>query len=273
MNPDTEVSLNAFSQPFPETLERIERWKSDPDVLGVVWVGSKSRGHGDTKSDDDLEVLLTDAAHQKLAPEQCLEALIEGEGDARRIVWDAQLVARSEIAAKASSTADLDHWPYERAPILFDRDGKTAQVVAATGAMAPDFRKARLTHAWLDAWVGNRRAMKTVTRNQQVAVRALLSRACRAATRVVFALESRWVPLDHWLDKELATLRDESQAVPALIEAWQANDPAKVEACLQKLAPALDRESVPTKLEGIRDLFAQVVHPSRAEERRIHTVV
>jgi len=39
---------------FPRTLERIAHWKADPEVLGVVWVGSKSRGYGGAKSDDDL---------------------------------------------------------------------------------------------------------------------------------------------------------------------------------------------------------------------------
>ena len=259
--------------PFPETLERIERWIADPDVLGVVWVGSKSLGYGDERSDDDLEVLLTDAAYGKLAPEQCLEAHIEGEGDGRRIVWDAQLVARSEIEAKARSTADLDHWPYQRAPVLFDRDGGTARAVAAAGAMAPGFRHARLTHATLDAWVAARRGKKTESRGQRTAVRALMGRACRALTRIVFALEGRWVPLDHWLDAELASLTDASGAVPAVREAWSGNDPATIDRALALLAPALAREDVPTEIEAIRDLFAQVVHPSRARERAIHAVI
>jgi predicted nucleotidyltransferase len=44
---------------FPETAARVEAWAADPDVLGVLLVGSKARGHEDNRSDDDLEVLLT----------------------------------------------------------------------------------------------------------------------------------------------------------------------------------------------------------------------
>ena len=53
---------------FPATAARLEEWKAQPGVLGVVLVGSKSRGHNDELSDDDLEVLLTDEAFAQLAP-------------------------------------------------------------------------------------------------------------------------------------------------------------------------------------------------------------
>ena len=43
---------------FPQTAARLSQWQSQPDVLGVLLVGSKSRGHADELSDDDLEVLL-----------------------------------------------------------------------------------------------------------------------------------------------------------------------------------------------------------------------
>ena len=36
-------------------------------VLGIVWVGSRTLGHADALSDDDLEVLLTDAEIEGVA--------------------------------------------------------------------------------------------------------------------------------------------------------------------------------------------------------------
>jgi predicted nucleotidyltransferase len=56
---------------FPETAARVEAWAADPDVLGVLLVGSKARGHEDSRSDDDLEVLLTEAAFARIAPADC----------------------------------------------------------------------------------------------------------------------------------------------------------------------------------------------------------
>ncbi len=48
---------------FPATSARLDQCQAQPEVLGVVFlVGSKSRGHADELSDEDLEVLLTDEA-------------------------------------------------------------------------------------------------------------------------------------------------------------------------------------------------------------------
>jgi hypothetical protein len=89
---------------FPETVARVETWAADPEVLGVLLVGSKSRGHTDARSDDDLEVLLSRAAFARLKPTECHALLIEGEGAARRVVYDAQLTSLGDLEGKLSRT-------------------------------------------------------------------------------------------------------------------------------------------------------------------------
>ena len=100
---------------FPETAARVEAWAADPGVLGVLLVGSKSRGHEDARSDDDLEVLLSRKAFARLAPTECHTLLVHGEGPARWIVYDALLTTLADLERKRDSPFDLDHWPYERA--------------------------------------------------------------------------------------------------------------------------------------------------------------
>ena len=168
---------------FPATEARVAEWAAQPDVLGVLLVGSLSRGHADYLSDDDLEVLLTDEAAARLAPAECSDVLIEGEGPNRKMIYDAQMTSLSDIELKASSHVDLDHWPYERARVLFDRDGRTAQAVKSAGRMDPDFRARRLQHATIDAWVANYRASKTLGRGWQAAGKLLVARGARATTR------------------------------------------------------------------------------------------
>ena len=116
---------------FPETAERIEEWASCPEVLGVILVGSKSADHADHLSDDDLEVILTEEAHSLLTPVQCSEVLYAPEGDPRRIIYDTHYESLADLTHKAGSPRDIDHWPYERARVLFDRDGKVSAGVAA----------------------------------------------------------------------------------------------------------------------------------------------
>ena len=141
-------NAGAGAQPiFPQTAARLEEWKARPEVAGVLLVGSKSRGYGDRLSDDDLEVILDDEAHALLTPTECLDHLIVGAGEARKIIYDAQYVPLGELEGKAHSTRDLDHWPYESAPVLYDRDGRVSSAVAAAAKMPEDFRRARLLHS------------------------------------------------------------------------------------------------------------------------------
>jgi hypothetical protein len=254
---------------FPGTQARVEEWAERAEVLGVLLVGSLSRGHADDLSDDDLEVLLTDEAHARLAPEDCIEVFIEGEGPTRKIIYDAQLTSLSDIERKALSTFDLDHWPYERARILFDRDGRVAQAAEAAGRIDPDFRAKRLRHATIDAWVANYRAAKTLGRGWEAAGKLLVARGARAMSRLAFALESRWVPLDHWLEAELKTLDDPEQVGPAIVEALTGGTPEPLAAALARLEDRLHAEGV-ARPAGRRDLFLQLIHHTNAEERAIH---
>lgn len=263
-------SAGGRAQPiFPRTAARLEGWKARPEVAGVVLVGSKGRGYGDRLSDDDLEVILDDEAHALLTPAECADYLIEGEGPARKIIYDAQYVALGELERKARSARDLDHWPYESSPVLYDRDGRVSSAVAAAAEMGEDFRRARLLHGTVDAGVSTRRAAKTLGRGMEGAARLLLARGAKALARVLFALEWRWVPLDHWLEPELRTLEGNEGAARDLLEALRTGDPAPLAAALDSLEDRLHAEGV-ARPEGRVELFFELVHPSRAAEREVH---
>lgn len=257
---------------FPATAARLEEWKAQPEVLGVLLVGSKSRGHADALSDDDLEVLLSDEAFARLAAEQCGEVLVEGEGPTRRLIYDVQYTALSDLRRKARSAIDLDRWPYERAGVLFDRAGDVAPAVAAAGQMDAEFRRLRLTHATIDAWVAPRRAQKCVQRGFHGASRQIVARGAKALARLLFALEWRWTPLDHWLEPELRTLTDPNGAGPQLIEALVTGEPQLLTDALAGLEDALAAEGVARPAERVA-LFYQLVHSSRAAERTVHGLV
>ncbi len=256
--------------PFDATLAAVRGWAADPNVLGVLQVGSKSRGHGDARSDDDLEVLLTDAAFAALAPAECHTYLLAPEGALHPLVYDAQFLPRSDLARKAGSTADLDHWPYERAGILFDRDGGLAPLVAAAAAMPAGFRRARIQHGAIDAAVHARRAQKTAERGYSAATRALVGRSAAALVRVVFALEGRWAPLDHWLEPELATLERHGPVTDGIVVGLRDGDPAALLEVLAALGEPLEAAGVPRDRKQWTRLFLELIHPSRADERRVH---
>ena len=264
--------MEAHAPPFalePETVPLLERWRADPEVLGVLLVGSKSRGFQDARSDDDLEVLLTDGAFTRLAPAACHTFMVSGEGPARRVIYDAQLTALTDLVRKAASPFDLDHWPYERARVLFDRQGSVSPAVRDAALMDGAFRSLRLQHGTIEAWTGAHRAVKTFARGFDGAGRMLVARGLRALTRVVFALESRWTPLDHWLERELLTLADPVAAVPDLMQSLATFRPEPLLAALDRLEDGLADEGV-ARPAGRRELFLELIHASRSGERAIH---
>lgn len=253
----------------PGTRERVTAWAADPDVLGVVWVGSRSRGHGDAMSDDDLEVFLTPDAFARLAPEDSYVVERDPEAQPPRLIYDAQLTRLEVLQAKAASPRDLDHWPYEKAVVLFDRHGDVAPAVQAAAAMSPAFRRARIQHGALDTTLAIARARKTGTRGFPAATHMLIARGAKALSRVLFALENRWVPLDHWLEPELGTLADPHGAAPLLVEALTTGRYEPLQQALDQLREPMALEGVPAP-SGFFTFFSELLHAGRAAEREIH---
>jgi hypothetical protein len=185
------------------------------------------------------------------------------------LIYDAEYLGIGALRARIASPHDLDHWPYERSPILFDRTGGLKGLVADLGAMSPEFRSKRLLHATIDAWIPPYRVGKCLTRGQVAAAHLLVARGARALTRLVFALEWRWVPLDHWLQREIATLTDPAGVGPRILEALETCDATPLQEGLASLEPMLESEGVPAR-SGRNALLMELIHPSRVEERAIH---
>jgi hypothetical protein len=136
--------------------------------------------------------------------------------------------------------------------------------------MDPGFRDLRLRHAALDALIPVRRAAKMRTRGVPLAMRALQQKGLRAILRVVFALEGRWVPLEHWLDRELATLADPHRIVPLVREALESGAVEPLERALELLTEPLDRAGFPADRPGRLGFFFHAVHPRNSAERARH---
>jgi hypothetical protein len=254
---------------FAGTAARVAQWRVQPEVVGVLLVGSKSRGHADVLSDDDLEVLLTDEAFAQRVPTDCIELLEEGERPQQKLIYDAQYTSFSELKLKLSSPLDMDHWPYERARVLFDRHGNVVATVQSVGQMDADFRRLRLLYSTLNTSIAIGRATKTLKRGYEGAGRLIIARGVKNLSRLLFALEWRWVPLDHWLENELRTLADPTQSGGLLIEALTSGSSVPLREALTRLEDLLAEEGVPRPVQRTA-LFCELIHPSRTAERAIH---
>jgi hypothetical protein len=127
----------------------------------------------------------------------------------------------------------------------------------------------RLTHATIDAWIAPYRARKAQKRLYEATTRLLVARGVQALTRIVFALEGRWVPLEHWWEAELRTLEDPQGIGPLMVQALVEGSGEPIERAMSLLEDRLFEEGVP-RPSGRNDLFLEIIHPTRVEERAIH---
>lgn len=254
---------------FQATRSRLGEWAADTSVLGVLHVGSKARGYVDELSDDDLEVVLTPKAYARLGKLDCFEYRFGGPRGARRQVYDAHYISPAVLARKARSPHDLDHWPYEQAVVLHDRDGSVARSVHRVRRMAPGFRERRLLHASVDAWLAVARARKMERRGgPPVAKRLVIARGAKAVARLIYGLDWRWVPFDYSLESELRGLGDSTGAAKTLVHAVARDSAELLGEALDRLEDRLREEGVPRSW-GRFDLFCKLLHHSGWREREV----
>lgn len=149
---------------FSVTRQRVADWQRDPDVRGLLLVGSKSLGFADRYSDDDLYVVLTESAYQRRLGSRPFEWLTQRGPGLPRVLYDICYTSVSALSNRLDSPRDVDHWEFQRAELLFDRDGTLASLPQALAAMPGDFRRKRLMHGTLDAHMAQYRANKTLRR-------------------------------------------------------------------------------------------------------------
>ena len=249
-----------------QTAARLSALVEQPAVLGMVLIGSRSRGFADELSDDDVEVILSDQAFAALPPTECGEL---GHEDAAGPIYDLRFTSLGELRRKGRSPYDRDHWQYEWAQLLFERDGRVRDAVTQAARMDGAFRRERLLYGAIDAWMATQRAPKTFLRGMEGSGRLVVVRGALALARVLFALEWRWTPPACWIEAELGTLPDRPRVVPVLIDALRNGDPARLCEAFDRLEDRLWTEGVP-RAGDRRAWFLGLVHPSRALERAQH---
>lgn len=252
---------------FPATAALLPHFQQQPSVLGVISLGSKSRGYADDRSDDDLEVVLTHSAFAHRSPSACIEHHVEHG----KLVSDVRYVSLEHLQRKQSSFSDNDHWPYEQAKVLFDRYETVQRTVELLGHMDTDFQHKRIAYSTMSTTIAIGKACKAIQRGYTAAGQLTLARGAKTLARVLFALERRWTPTDHWLERELETLADPAHAGPMLVQALLATDPLLLRKAIQQIEITFP-DTVPDREERAK-LYVEAMHPTHSEERAIHVLV
>lgn len=247
--------------------DAIVKLTESPHVQGVLLVGSRSRGFNDADADYDLEAIVDDDFHHRLAPGNRIALVWDGKPFESRLIGDVYTESRSALEAKAHSLLDVDHWPYESSPIWYDRDGEMADVVARLAAFPEESWEKRLNVHHVDFWYHLGRARKISERASRLNYSLVLTRAVHAYIKLIFVLNRRWPPLIHWAEQSLAhtPLRPEND-VATLQEVLTTLEWKPLQPLAEALLPLLT-EAGNTLHEDRMRQFLTVLSPEWEAER------
>jgi predicted nucleotidyltransferase len=249
--------------------DAVVKLTESPHVQGVLLVGSRSRGFHATDADYDLEAIVDDEFHHRLDARNRIALVWDGKPFESRLIGDIYTEGRSAMEAKAHSLLDVDHWPYESAPIWYDRDGEMADLVARLGAFPEAQWVKRLNVHHVDFWYHIGRARKIAERTSRLNYSLVLTRAVHAYIKVIFVLNRRWAPLIHWAEQSLAQtplpLRP-ADDVATLQEVLTTLKWEPLQALAESLLPLLT-EAGNTLHEDRLHQFLTVLSPEWSEER------
>ena len=254
---------------FPATIELIAALTRADGVNAVMVRGSASFHLADNKSDDDVVVVVVPrpGVPFELRPRRLVLTVPGGPGT--RVVCDTTVQSVASLQRLRQSTSDTDRWPFEQARIIHARDRRAASAVAQLASMNAAFRSLRIRHGLLDVVLAANRARTCEARGQVVESRLILSRGARALSRVLFALEWRWVPLDQWLTFGLSTLHDRADCSQLVADVLQELSWRPLLEAERRLRPVL-QELLPSQVWDRPSLWSVLREPGAREQRYTH---
>lgn len=200
----------------PVVTSLISEAEADPDVLGLVLLGSRSIGAIDTASDYDMTFVVTDdalARYQHIGREPRRGSTIDPPIDT------------TDIWTTALAKLRLDHivaWmlpAWADARVLYDRTGETTCAVDALRFM-PEQRAQDEIARWYDTYLNAvYRSLKAWKRGNALGGHLEAAESVTALVHTLFALERRWCPYSSRLFLHLGDLagqgwdRDELRSI------------------------------------------------------------
>ncbi|PEM04816.1 hypothetical protein CN602_06905 [Bacillus cereus] len=177
----------------------ISQFKENKDTIGIVLVGSSSRGYQDTLSDFDVEVIVTDSYYNALATNNLFERSMDGK-------VEILLLPESDFKAKKDSPADIDHWPYEFCEILYDPNRILYQEIAQIKHMPPMLGDQRAKLHYFEFLFCIQRTRKLLLRGDELNTRLCVAKSLQILIKLFFVLQNQWVPVIHWSSQNLNDL-------------------------------------------------------------------
>ena len=182
----------------PVVLDKINEYKKNRDVLGIMLWGSRATGFGESDSDWDALVLITNAYYNTLDVKETAFVVRDEDKDPNNIIIDFSLWSEECAHQLWKSPKDIDHWAWVEGKIIYDPQGKMTQWKEKISRYPDEEHEKRLKTKFVDFIVSRYYAMVTDKRGYKPDSKLNLYRAIITAIHLWFTLQKSWTPSLKW---------------------------------------------------------------------------
>ncbi len=195
-NTDNDQWLNLITN--PEVLDKIKEYMQDENVLGIMLWGSRATGFGESDSDWDALVLVTNDYYNKLSVKETAFVVYDEDKEPKKVMIDFSLWSEECAHQVLNSPKDIDHWAWVEGKIIYDPQGIMAQWKEKISRYPKEEHEERLKSKFVDMVVA--RYYATVTKNRGYNPDSKLNayRAIITAIHIWFTLKKSWTPSLKW---------------------------------------------------------------------------
>ena len=209
----------------PQVKEKIEEYKQDPNVLGIMLWGSRATGFGASDSDWDALVLVNNNYYNKLDVKETAYVVIDESIEPRKVLIDFSIWSEECAQQIYESPMDIDHWAWIEGKIIYDPENKMSKWKKKISRYPEDEQEERLKSKFVQMVVARYYAVVTRKRGFEPDSKLNLYRAILSAIHLWFSLQKSWTPSLKWwskhakrigMDEEIYTLFSDALKIPTL---------------------------------------------------------
>lgn len=185
-----KVELNSYLQKYYE----------NSNVLGAIQVGSSSHYYKDINSDYDIEMVVTNEYYQSLDNNK----LLVRDDDTKIEIL---LLSKDNFESKINSTLNINHWPYIRGKLLFDRDDVIRQIIKKISEMDQDLTQ-RIKLHYFEFILLRSKINRILETGEELNLQLACAQLAIIASKMAFLIQKKWPPIIYWTAQNLQYLEN-----------------------------------------------------------------
>lgn len=189
--------------------KQLEKYYSEDNVFGVILVGSSSHYYKDSNSDYDIEIIVNNEYYKQIKNKK----LIIRDHETKLEVL---FLSYFNFESKINSGLDINHWPYVKGRILYDKNGSISDAIKKISRMGNDLSH-RIKLTYFEFIMLNSKIRRILDTGEELNLRLTSSQLAIVASKMFFLIQKQWPPIIYWTAQNFQYLVDEEQAFKYLL--------------------------------------------------------